>query len=96
MNKYQVSIKFYADEDFMSYVPAHRSYISKLINNGTIDQYSVALESGKAWITINAETLEEVEEILQKSPLHHYWDYEIDVIYIYDSQLYRFPKLVMN
>ena len=96
MNKYQVSIKFFADEDFMSYVPVHRAYINRLMNNGSIDQYAVALESGRAWITFNAASEDDVMEMLKKSPLHRYWDYEIDVLYVYDSQLYRFPKLVMN
>ena len=34
LNKYQVTIHFDMDDDFMSFVPPHRLYIDDLINKG--------------------------------------------------------------
>ena len=45
MPKYQVTIQFEMDEEFMTFVPPHRVYINHLINKGTIDYYSVSMEA---------------------------------------------------
>ncbi len=96
MKKYQAIIKFEMDEDFMSYVPSHRTYINYLINKGKIDSYAVSMESQTSWITINAETKEDVAEILEKSPLVRYWKYTIEELFVYDSQQYRLPAVQLN
>ncbi|MEY4097525.1 MAG: hypothetical protein RL170_369, partial [Bacteroidota bacterium] len=68
MKKYQAIISFEMDEDFMSLVPPHRTYINYLLNKGIIDTYAVSMEVQNSWITINANTKKEVEDILDKSP----------------------------
>lgn len=96
MQKFQAIIHFSMDEDFMSFVPPHRTYINYLINKGTIDSYAVSMESQTCWITVNAESKTEVDKILSKSPLYKYWTYEIEELFVYDSQQYRLPSLQYN
>lgn len=96
LNKYQVIISFEMDETFMTYVPAHRTYINYLINKGIIDHYTVSLESQRSWIVINGENKNQVIEYLKKSPLYKYWMYEIDELYIFDGQGYRMPVVQLN
>ena len=31
-----------------------------------------------------------------KSPLYKYWTYNIEELFVYDSQQYRLPKLQLN
>ena len=83
-------------EDFMDLVPPHRTYINFLINKGTIDHYAVSMETQRSWITLNAKDKKEVEKILKKSPLFKYWTFEIDELFVYDSQAYRLPALQLN
>lgn len=45
MKKYQATIHFEMDDDFMSLIPEHREYISSLIRTGVIDQYLVSMET---------------------------------------------------
>jgi hypothetical protein len=33
---------------------------------------------------------------LKKSPLRKYWTYEIEELYVYDSQQYRLPTVQLN
>lgn len=94
--KYQVSIRFEWDDEFMARVPAHRTYINFLINKGIIDHYAVSMESQRVWITINGDSKEEVEKRLKQSPLYHYWQYEIDELYVLDGPTYRLPTLQLN
>jgi len=86
LNKYQVTIHFNMDDDFMSVVPAHRVYINDLITKGIIDYYSVSMETHRCWITINALDKKEVTEYLEQSPLFKYWSIEIDELFVYDGQ----------
>jgi len=96
MKKFQAIISFEMDEDFMSLVPPHRTYINYLLNKGIIDSYAVSMEVLNSWITINANTKKEVEDYLNKSPLSKYWNYEIVELFVYDSQSTRLPSVQLN
>lgn len=95
-NKYQVTLQFRVDDEFMGFVPAHRLYINSLIEKNVIDVYTVSMESQHAWVIINALNKEQVEKILSKSPLYHYWTIQIDEIFLYDGQFYRLPAVQLN
>jgi muconolactone delta-isomerase len=94
--KFQVTIYFSMDDDFMALVPPHRTYINYLINKGIIDTYSVSLESQRSWMVVNAASKPDVERILAKSPLFKYWTFEIDELFVVDGQNYRLPALQFN
>ena len=96
LKKFLVTINFFMDEQFMTLVPPHRTYINYLINKGIIDSYAVSMESYRSWIMMTAENKDEVREYLKKSPLYKYWTYEIDELFVYDGQTYRLPALQMN
>ena len=96
MNKYQAIISFDMDEEFMSLVPPHRTYINYLLNKGVIETYTVSMETQQSWIVINAYSKPEVEEVLKKSPLYKYWSYEIVELFVYDSQSTRLPAVQLN
>ena len=96
MKKFQVIISFEITEEFMQLVPPHRTYIGYLINKGIVDCYLVSMESQTVWITFSAETKSEVEKHLKKSPLHPFWAYNIEELFIYDGQLYRLPAVQLN
>lgn len=96
MNKYQVTVHFEMDDEFMGFVPAHRLYVNSLIEKDIIDYYTVSMESQRSWMVINARSKSEVSRILAKSPLHRYWKVEIDELFVYDGQSYRLPALQLN
>jgi len=95
-NKYQVTIHFEMDDDFMSFVPSHRLYINSLIEKGIIDYYSVSMETQRCWIIINAASKKAVNKLLDESPLKKYWTVEVDELFVYDSQNYRLPAVQLN
>lgn len=96
MTKFQVSIKFEMDEEFMSHVPEHRALINRLIEDGVIDHYVVTMESQRSWITFSADSKAEVKEYLRRSPLHKFWTYEVEELFVVDGHQYRLPALQMN
>lgn len=96
MKKFQAIISFTMDEQFLSLVPAHRTYINWLINKGTIDSYAVSMESQTCWVTLNTDTKAEADAIISKSPLYKYWTYQIEELFVYDSREYRLPAVQLN
>ncbi len=96
LNKYQVTLRFDMDEEFMPLVPPHRTYINSLIEKNIIDYYTVSMETQRCWIIFNAKNKREVEKYLSKSPLHKYWTVEIDELFVYDGQNYRLPAVQLN
>jgi len=96
MKKYQVTIRFEMSEEFMELVPPHRTYVNYLINKDIIDQYAVSMESQRVWITLNAKDKEEVEKLLEKSPLYKFWTIEVDELFVLDGQHFRLPAVQPN
>lgn len=96
MKKYQATIQFDMSDEFMELVPPHRTYINYLINKDIVDQYAVSMETQRVWITLTAETKEEVIKVLKKSPLFKFWRYEIDELFVLDGQHYRLPAVQPN
>jgi hypothetical protein len=94
--KYQVTIQFEMDENFMNLVPAHRILINNFIEKGTIDYYAVSMETQRCWMIMNACSKIAVENYLMKTPLYKYWTVEIDELFVYDAQSYRLPALQLN
>ena len=94
--KFQVTIHFEMDDEFMSLVPPHRVYINNLTDKGIIDYYSVSMETQRCWVIMNAKTKKEVNSFLTESPLSKYWTIEVDELFVYDAQNYRLPALQMN
>ena len=96
MKKFQVTIEFYIDEDFMALIPAHRVYIDSLISKGIIDHYVVSMISQRVWITVTEENDAQVEQHLSRSPIYKYWKVEIEELAVYDGQHYRLPAVQLN
>ena len=80
----------------MGLVSPHRTYINYLINKDVIDSYAVSMETQTVWITFNAMSKSEVEQLLSKSPLYKYWTYNIEELFVYDGRLFRLPLLQLN
>lgn len=96
LSKYQVTIHFEMDDEFMTLVPSHKVYINSLIEKGIIDYYSVSMETQRCWMIINAHNKKEVNNYINNSPLKKYWTFEIDELFVYDAQNYRLPALQLN
>lgn len=96
MKKFQAIIHFEIDEEFMTLVAPHRTYVNYLINKNIIDSYAVSMESQTTWITFNAESKNQVADYLRRSPLDKYWNYTIEELFVYDGQLFRLPSFELN
>jgi len=79
MKQYMIEIKLpeILSEEFLLLIPSQRLMISKLMHNGIIVNYALALENGKLWITMIAESESEVIKYLAKMPIIEHVEAEI-------------------
>lgn len=96
MNKFQIIVHFTLDDEILSLLPSHRTYINYLMNKGIIESYAVSMETQTVWITMNADNKEEVTKYINKMPLNKFWEYSIENLILYDSTQYRLPALQLN
>ncbi|HEX2608047.1 MAG TPA: hypothetical protein VHK91_11740 [Flavisolibacter sp.] len=96
MNKYLVTIQFDWNDEAMQIIPDHRTYINSLIEDQIIEHYAVSMEIQTIWITLNAESKKEVDELLAVSAFYSYWTYDVHELIIWDGQNYRLPVVQLN
>ncbi len=84
------------EEDFWKLIPAHRSLINELMQEGTLSLYSVSATRTRGWMVIRGQSPEEVMELVRTFPIYKYYEgVEIDELFIYDN-VAELPEIVMN
>jgi len=96
MKKFQASIHFDWNEEAMEVIPAHRAYINELIDDLIIEHYAVSMDTQQVWITLNADTIEQAEEILEQSPFSPFWSVSLCELFLWDGHNYRLPAVRLN
>lgn len=96
MKKYLVTAKFQWSEDMMQLIPEHREHLNQLIEDQIVEHYIVSMEVQTAWITINADTKQQVKKHLSGSPLYKFWKLQIHEAMVWDGYTYRLPAVQLN
>lgn len=98
MNLYMITTKLPSviTEDFVKLIPKQRAQVNRLMDEGKIMQYSLAMDRSFLWITISAASEQDVMDILSTFPLIHYMKPRISELAFYNSVSTELPKLIMN
>lgn len=98
MNVYmaQFTLPHILGNDIASRIPAHRTRVDELIQEGVILAYAVSQDRTAGWITLCGESVHDVEEVLQTLPIYRYLEFQIHELMVYDARNLRFPALRMN
>jgi ABC-type ATPase involved in cell division len=73
MKSYMVTISLGEfTEEFMSLIPLQRQQIGILMQSGRMASYAVSMDRSTLWMTVNAESEQEVESLVTAMPLHKY------------------------
>jgi hypothetical protein len=86
----------YFDEEFTSLIPAQRAVVNKLMKGGVITSYAVSLESSKLWVTMIAETENEVREIISGFPIADKVDFIINKLAFRNTVNLLVPQFSLN
>lgn len=72
-------------DEIMSVIPRHREHVDRLLGEGIIQHYSLAIDRSKLWVVIVANSEEEVGEIIADFPLIDYMTPKIHTLMFSNS-----------
>ena len=84
------------NDDFFQLIPAQREYINRLLKKGVIVNYSLSADRKKLWVTMNASSQGEVQEIVDSFPIRKYLRYQIYTLLFHESSEALVPHLWLN
>ena len=98
MNTYMIIIQMPTElsKEFISLIPKQRARIDKLMDEGTILQYALAIARTKLWVTVSAKSETKAKEIISSFPLIHFMKPEFLQLAFQNSISTVLPKLIMN
>lgn len=98
MNTYMISIGLPAEitEEFVALIPKQRKKIDKLMDQGIVLNYSLAIDRSKVWVTLLASSENKAMDILATFPMIHFMKPEIMELAFHNSVSNELPKLIMN
>jgi muconolactone delta-isomerase len=98
MNPYMIIIKLPTEltEEFVLLIPKQRAHIDKLMDEGKILQYSLAADRTYLWVTVIADSEQQVMELLATFPLIGFMKPVITELAFHNSVSNELPKLIMN
>lgn len=82
--------------EFMALIPSQRKVVNKLMDEGSIVSYSLALDRSKLWMVMDAENLEAVMNVLACFPLIKFMKPDIHELAFHDNVHSGFPHLSLN
>lgn len=91
-----VSIPSEPDAEFFTLIPAQRAHIEKLLEQGTVTAYSLALDRSRLWIVLAARTSREASETLKTFPLYEYFKSSIYPLMFHNSSMRSLLKVSLN
>ena len=83
-------------KEFLSLIPKQRILIDKLMEDGKVIQYSLALDRSQLWVTIAANSERKAIDIYSTLPLVDFMRPTIYELAFQNSISNQLPKLIMN
>lgn len=81
---------------FAAKIPAQRFYISEMMAEGVITNYSLAIDRRKLWVVVEAKNEEEVMNVLADFPIIDDINFDIHELMFHNSSAFTFPAFSLN
>lgn len=82
--------------DFANLIPSQRATVNRLLQNGDIRSYSLALDRSKLWVVMVGKTQDHVQELLNSFPIIDFCDTSICELLFHDMAIHELPRLSLN
>lgn len=98
MKEYMVNIGLpeNSPEEFFSLIPKQRARIDELMKQGVVTSYSLAFDRSRLWVTLSADSEEDVEAIVASFPLFGWMNVEIQELVFRKTEAVMMPPVSMN
>jgi muconolactone delta-isomerase len=84
------------EEDFLAKIPAQRTMVNRLMLKGIVTSYSLSMDRGKLWITMDASSKQEIIRQLNAFPLIDYFTYHIYTLVFHNTPVMKVPPFSIN
>lgn len=84
------------EEDFIAKIPAQRLMVNKLLAQGIVLSYSLSADRTKLWITMQANSRQEIIRKLNEFPLIDYFTYTIHLLAFHNAAVVQIPPFSLN
>jgi hypothetical protein len=84
------------EEDFIAKIPEQRTMVNRLMLKGIVTSYSLSMDRGKLWITMEANTKQDIIKQLNAFPLISYFTYHIYSLAFYNAPVIKVPPFSIN
>lgn len=98
MNQYlvDVDVSDTQSEEFLSLIDDQREHMNYLMSQGSMSSFGLSSDRTRAWITINAESEEEVRELIEAMPLSHFMMVTIHELSFFNVAGSGLPAISLN
>jgi hypothetical protein len=98
MNEYMVIIRFLSafTEEFVSFIPAQRAEVSRLMEKGILTGYSLSMDRSTMWMTMLATSEEAVEKTMRMMPMFKFMEFSTVELMFHNSAVYTPMRFSMN
>ncbi|MCB0662897.1 MAG: hypothetical protein KDC24_09165 [Saprospiraceae bacterium] len=83
-------------EEFMGMIPFQRAKVNRLFRDGKLVNYALSLEHSKMWAVFNANSENEVLDIVKELPLSKFMSVQISMLTFYNSLNEEMPVFSLN
>jgi muconolactone delta-isomerase len=83
-------------EEFVSRIPHQRAAVNRLLNEGKILNYALALEHSKLWAVFSVRSESELMQLIQTLPLTRYMKVRISELTFYNAANTFAPAFSVN
>lgn len=98
MNHFMIDITLpgLLTEEFLSLIPRQRVQVNKLFGEGRLASYALSVDRSKLWVTLFAESEEEVATVISTFPLKKFMELRIYRLAFLESANANITRLSMN
>lgn len=98
MNTFMVDIDLpeTLSPDFMKLIPHQRKYITRMMKKGVVASYSVSYDRKKLWVTVHADSLYDVKNLIGSFPIFNHIRFTIHNLLFHESSYLTSPQMWLN
>lgn len=98
MNHFMIDITLpgLLTEEFISLIPLQRAQVNKLFGEGRLASYALSADRSKLWVTLFAESEEEVMSLVSTFPLKKFMHVQIYRLAFLESANANVTRISMN
>jgi hypothetical protein len=98
MNNYMVEVELPRDltEEFLALIPRQRAHVDALMKDGIITSYALSKDRSRLWITMDAKTDDEVQNVMRSFPMVKFFDFEVRELMFLNRTGFILPQMSLN